>query len=65
MVMVSITTVNACTLYLIGAQMWLFGCILPLLIGDKVPDDDDKWKLLLNLIEIMDYLFSLKTRLHI
>ena len=40
--------------------MWLFGRILPLLIGDKVPDDDAKWRLFLNLMEIMDYLFSPK-----
>ena len=42
--------------------MWLFGRILPLLIGDKVPDDDAKWRLFLNLMEIVDYLFSPKTQ---
>lgn len=40
--------------------MLLFGRILPLLIGNKVPDDDAKWRLFLNLMEIMDYLFSPK-----
>ena len=40
--------------------MWLFGRILPLLVGDKIPDDDDKWNLFLNLMEIVDYLFSPK-----
>ena len=40
--------------------MWLFGRILPLLIGEKVPDDDEKWNLFLNLMEIVDYLFSPK-----
>jgi len=29
----------------IATQMWLLGHILPLLVGEKVPDDDEKWML--------------------
>ena len=45
---------------IIAAQMWLLGRILPLLIGEKVPDDDEKWQLFLKLMEIVDHLFSPK-----
>lgn len=37
--------------------MWLLGRILPLIIGDKVPDDDEKWLNFLLLMEIVDLLF--------
>ena len=40
--------------------MWLLGRILPLLIGDLVPDDDEKWINFLLLMDIVDLLFSLK-----
>ena len=41
--------------------MWLFGCILPLIIGEHVPEDDDRWLLFLQLMDIVDLLFSPKT----
>ena len=44
----------ACT----AAQMWLLGRVLPLLIGDCVPEDGDRWLLYLKLLEIVDILFS-------
>lgn len=37
--------------------MWLLGRILSSLIGDMVPDDDEKWKNFLLLMEIVDFLF--------
>ena len=37
--------------------MWLLGWILPLLIADHVPSDDDYWQLFLQLMEIVDHLF--------
>lgn len=45
----------------LASQMNLFGHILPLLIGDLVPDDDECWELFLNLMDITDILFSPKT----
>ena len=40
--------------------MWLLGQILPLLVGDFV-DDDEHWLLFLQLMEIVNLLFSPKT----
>lgn len=40
-----------------ASQMWLLGRILPLLIADHVPSDDDYWQLFLQLMEIVDHLF--------
>ena len=33
-------------------------CILPLLIGDSIPEDDERWSNFLTLMEIVDLLFS-------
>ena len=41
----------------IAAQMWLFGRILPMLVADHVPDDDEHWQNFLVLMEIVDHLF--------
>lgn len=40
-----------------AAQMWLFGRVLPLLIGDRVPEDDEHWSNYLRMMEIVDRLF--------
>ncbi len=40
-----------------AAQMWLFGQILPLLIGDYVPEDVESWDNFLRMMEIVDRLF--------
>ena len=37
--------------------MWLLACILPLVIGDLVPEDE-RWMNFLKMIEIVDILFS-------
>ncbi len=37
--------------------MWLFGRILPLLVGDFVPEDDERWENFLRMMEIADRLF--------
>lgn len=34
--------------------MWCLGRYFPLLIGDKVPEDDEKWINLLLLLDIVD-----------
>lgn len=46
-------------LYL-ASQMWLLSRVLPLIIGDCIPDDDDYWLLFLQMMEIVDLLFSPK-----
>ena len=46
--------------YHTAAQMWLLGRILPILIGDLVPEDDEYWHLFLNLMDIVDILFAPK-----
>ena len=38
--------------------MNLMGRILPLIIGDFVPEDDQHWELFLHLMDIVDILFS-------
>ena len=38
--------------------MWLLGRILPLVIGDLVPEDDERWLNYLLLMKIVDLLFS-------
>lgn len=38
--------------------MWLLGRVLPLLIGDFVSDDEPKWENFLQMMEIVDLLFS-------
>ena len=37
--------------------MRLFPRILPLLVGDRVPDDDERWENFLTVMEIVDGLF--------
>lgn len=37
-------------------EMWTFCHFLPLIIGDKVPENNEFWKLLILLIEVMDLL---------
>ena len=37
--------------------MWLLGRILPLLVGDNVPNDDEKWANFLLMMDIVDRLF--------
>ena len=44
--------------YLAAAQMWCLGRFLPLLIGNLVPQEDERWKLFNMLLEISDIVFS-------
>ena len=37
--------------------MWLLACILPLSIGDLVPEDDERWSNFLRMLDIVDILF--------
>ena len=38
--------------------MWCLSMLLPLMIGDKVPESDLRWKNFLRLLEIIDILFA-------
>ena len=38
--------------------MWLLGRMLPLVIGEHVPEDDERWLLYLQLMDIIDILFA-------
>lgn len=38
--------------------MWLLSRILPLVVGDLVPEDDERWLNYLLLMKIVDLLFS-------
>jgi len=38
--------------------MWCLGRLLPLMIGEKVPEDDSRWQLFLTFLTIMDYVFA-------
>ena len=40
--------------------MWLLGRYLPLMIGAKIPSDDEHWKSFTLLLQIMQYLFAPK-----
>ena len=44
-----------------AAKMWCLARLLPLIIGDVVPEDDERWKLFLQLLTIIDYVFAPKT----
>jgi len=37
----------------LASQMWLFGCILPIAVGEHVPEDDKRWVLFLQLMDIL------------
>ena len=41
--------------------MWLLGRILPLVIGEHVSENDERWLLYLQLMDIVDILFASTT----
>ena len=43
-----------------AAQMKLLGYLLPMIVGDLVPEDDERWLLFLKLMDIVAILFSPK-----
>ncbi len=48
------------TLYCINSlatQTWCLARFLPLLIGDLIPEGDERWNNFLLLLQIMEYLF--------
>ena len=47
-----------CIIYISATQMWCFARFLPLMIGQKIPEDDDSWINFLLLRDIMDYILA-------
>ena len=51
-----------CTwLHFSASQMWLLGRIMPLIVGERIPEDDERWILFLKLMDIIDILFTPRT----
>lgn len=44
-------------LYL-ASQTWTLGRLLPLMVGDKVPEDDTHWHHYLQTLQITDYVLA-------
>ena len=44
--------------YVVAGQMWCLARLLPLMIGNKVPENDCRWNNFLLLLEILDYNFA-------
>ena len=42
----------------VAAQMWGLARFLPLIVGVKVPQTDEKWQLFLKMLDITDIIFS-------
>lgn len=42
----------------IATQMWCLARLLPLIIGEAIPEDDTHWDNFLLLLQIADYVFS-------
>lgn len=42
----------------VATQMWCLGRLLPLMIGAKISEGDQRWCNFLRLLRIMDYLFA-------
>ena len=42
----------------LAAQMWLLGRVIPFLVGEDVPEEDEKWKNYVQLMEIVDLLMA-------
>ena len=41
-----------------ASQMWLLGRLLPILVGQYVPEDDEHWSNYLLLLDIVDIMFA-------
>ena len=41
--------------------MWCLARLLPLMVGDSIPEEDSRWKLFLDFLSIMDYVFAPNT----
>ena len=59
--MVCVSDLKCILTWFLASQMWLLGRILPLVIGDYVPEDDEHWRLYLQMMDIVDILFAPST----
>lgn len=50
-----------CIFIQLASQMWLLVRILPLIIGEYVPENDERWRLYLDVMNIVDILFAPNT----
>ena len=41
-----------------AAHMWCLGRLLPVMIGDMIPADDEHWQNFLDMMTIVDYVFA-------
>lgn len=51
-------TLSSLVHLLAAAQMWCLGRFLPLMIGNLIPQEDERWQLFNMLLEINDIVFS-------
>ena len=62
--LVLVYTYTACTcddnIY-VAAEMWCLARPLPLMIGEHVPEDNDRWELFKTFLMILDYVFAPNT----
>ena len=49
---------NVCYALFTASETWALACMLPLIIGDLVPEDNPFWKLFLLPLEILDLVMS-------
>ena len=42
----------------VATQMWCLARLLPLIIGNEIPPDDEYWEIFLLLLEMLDYIFA-------
>ena len=52
---------HVCYALFTASEMWSLACMLPLIIGDLVPEDNPYWKLFLLLLDILDLVTSPKS----
>ena len=57
LIYLTVYTVNAST----AAEMWCLARLLPLMIGEHVPEDDHRWGLFKIFLMIVDYVFAPNT----
>lgn len=57
---ITYTVLCSCLSHDAAAQMWLMARIIPLIIGDLVPEGDPYWENYLTMMRITDLLFASK-----
>lgn len=43
---------------IVAAQWWCLAQLLPIMLGDKIPENDEHWENFLTLLDILDYLMA-------